>query len=173
MDEEWDGEAQAERAAEAGFGTRQERLAYLAGLAEGIERDDDPATGGLLCGIVEILGELSHEVGEVRREQRDLAEDVDELADELGVDASDVVVECPACGREVAFASRLMDEDDLELTCPNCGEVVYTPGEDELIDRPGPEGGGAQPEPGAPDGGEAGPGVPSHAPPAGSGAERV
>ena len=119
------------------FGTRQERLAYLAGLAEGIEQNEDPATGGLLSGIVELLNDLSREIGEVRREQQSLAEDMDELADELGVEPSDVVVECPSCGREVAFASSLLDEDELELTCPNCGEVVYTPGEDEIVDRSG------------------------------------
>jgi endogenous inhibitor of DNA gyrase (YacG/DUF329 family) len=151
MDERYSS-AGGEREADEGFGTRQERLAYLAGLAEGLEQNDDPATGGLLSGIVEILDELSREIGEVRREQRTLAEDVDELADELGVEASDVVVECPACGREVAFASTLLDEDDLELTCPNCGEVVYTPGEDEIVD-----GGHVHGEPGAlADGADAG-----------------
>lgn len=134
--------------------TRQERLAYLAGLAEGIEQTDDPATGGLLSGIVGVLDELSREITEVRRAQRNLAEDMDELADELGVEPSDVVVECPACGREVAFATRLLDEDDLELTCPNCGEVVYTPGEDELVDRSAGDAAGAEPGAVAGDGGE-------------------
>lgn len=135
------------RGGDEAYRTRQERLAYLAGLAEGIEQHDDPATGGLLSGIVEVLDELSREIGDVRREQRTLAEDMDELADEIGVETSDVVVECPSCGREVAFASALLDRDDLELTCPNCGEVVYTPGEDEIVD--GGQASAAQPEPGA------------------------
>lgn len=142
---------------------RQERLAYLAGLAEGIERTGDPATGGLLGGIVAVLDELSREIGDVRRAQRSLAEDMDELADELGVEPSDVVVECPACGREVAFATRLLDEDELELTCPNCGEVVYTPGEDELVDRPASGAAGAEPGAVAGDGG-AGPEAQAAAP---------
>jgi len=120
------------------FETRAERLAYLAGLAEGVEaRVDDPPTASLLTGIVEILGEISEDVTSLRRHQRSLAEDMEELAEEIGVQPSDVVVECPSCGREVAFAADLMEEEDLELTCPNCGEVVYTPGEDQLVDRPG------------------------------------
>lgn len=168
LDDELDDGTQSHDGPDGGFRTRDERLAYLAGLAEGIERDDDPATGGLLTGIVDILDELSHEIVEVRREQEDLAEDMDELADELGVETSDVVVECPACGREVAFASKLLDEDDLELTCPNCGEIVYTPGEDELVDRRGMRGASAgRGEPGA----SAGGGLPE-APPGDVGDER-
>ena len=124
---------EADAAADA-FGSRQEKLAYLAGLAEGLEREDDPATASLLGGIVEVLTDMAHELGAIRREQISLAEDLDELADEIGVSPTDVIVECPACGSDVAFAKGLMDEDELELTCPNCGEVVYTPGEDELVD---------------------------------------
>lgn len=134
--DERDDELADEEFEDMGFETRAEKLAYLAGLAEGVQRDEEPATASLLAGLVEVLGDVSDELAALRREQRVLAEDMDELADELGVQPSDVVVECPACGREVAFASGLLDQEDLELTCPNCGEVVYTPGEDELVDEP-------------------------------------
>lgn len=138
-------EAGGEFLADVGFETRSERLAYLAGLVEGVQREEEPLTANLLAGIVEVLQEVSTDIGALRHEQRVLAEDMDELADELGVEPSDVVVECPSCGREVAFASGLLSEEDLELTCPNCGEVVYTPGEDELVDEPDATGGHEEP----------------------------
>ena len=158
--DERDDELADEAFEDMGFETRAEKLAYLAGLAEGVQHEEDPATASLLAGLVEVLADVSDELGALRREQRVLAEDMDELADELGVQPSDVVVECPSCGREVAFASGLLNEEDLELTCPNCGEVVYTPGEDELVDEPDA---GEHPEPGvvqghAPHGHERGPG---------------
>lgn len=142
--EGYDGETE-DGVARARPAMRQERLAYLAGLAEGLERDEDPATGGLLTGIVEMLEELARDVGEVRRQQASLADDMDELADEIGVEASDIVVACRSCGREVAFSSDLVGDDELELTCPNCGEVVYAPGEDELVDEAGSDPGAAEP----------------------------
>lgn len=130
-------------AAARAFATREEKLAYLAGLVRGVRQEEEPARASLLSGIVDVLADMARELAAVRREQRTLAEDLEELADEIGVPTADVVVDCPSCGREVAFASSLLGEDEVELTCPNCGDVVYTPGEDELVD--GPEGNDGEP----------------------------
>lgn len=114
---------------------REERLAYLEGLAEGIQEAEAAATANLLAGIVEVLGEISDEIRHLHRAQRDLESDVEDLAEELTAETQDIVVSCPSCGSEVAFASNLLEEEEVELTCPNCGGVVYTPGEDELVEE--------------------------------------
>lgn len=127
---------------------REERLAYLEGLAEGIQDAEAAATASLLAGIVDVLGEISDEVRHLRWAQRDLESDVEDLADELTAETQDIVVTCPSCGSDVAFAANLLEEEEVELTCPNCGEVVYTPGEDELVegDRQGWDDGGPREE---------------------------
>ncbi len=143
MEDGWDQAADGEEEDPVPL-NREERLAYLEGLAEGIQKAETAATGNLLTGIVEILGDLSDEVRRLRRAQHDLESDVEDLADELTAETRDIVVTCPNCGSDVAFASDLLDEEEVELICPNCGEVVYTPGEDELIQEGTPDGEGAE-----------------------------
>jgi uncharacterized C2H2 Zn-finger protein len=109
---------------------REAKLAYLQGLAEGVEESEDSATASLLSGIVEVLGDLSQEVRQLREAQEDLAGDMEELAQEMDA-GGEVVVDCPSCGAELAFDRQILEDGELELTCPSCGELVHTPDEEE------------------------------------------
>lgn len=103
-----------------------ESVAYLKGLAQGLELDGSTKEGKLLTAILDVLGEMSEEIGEIEDtcgEQQELLELLDEdlgsLEEDFYEDDDDEDDEC--CG------------DLYEVTCPNCEDTVYLD-EDMLLD---------------------------------------
>lgn len=109
------------------------RVAYLHGLARGLEIKEHSKEGQLLTGILELLDKMADEVEGIRDAQDEL-EDYVEAMDEDLADIEDEVlgeegfteVDCPACGESLLVEDDLFeDEDTLELTCPKCGETIH------------------------------------------------
>ena len=124
-------------------------IAYLQGLAEGLEIDSSSKEGRILVSILDVLSDMADAIHELQTEQRELEdyvetmdEDLSDLEDdfyeeeddddEFGeLDLDNIEVECPTCNDTVCFEADLLDDEDLlEITCPNCDTVVYTIGED-------------------------------------------
>ncbi|MCX7781033.1 MAG: AraC family transcriptional regulator [Negativicutes bacterium] len=115
----------------------KERVAYLQGLAKGLNVSDNSAEGKLLVNIVETLDSFAEEINCLHSAHQDLENYVETIDEDLTdveeevfedteVDDDYVEVECPGCHETVTFEAGLLDEDDaLEVTCPHCGEVVY------------------------------------------------
>ena len=132
--------------------TTSEKVAYLKGLAEGMEIDKETKEGKLLNVIIDILEDMALDIEDLGENALDLAEEIDEISDDLA-EVEDVLFEdeddccccddddcdddcccgeddeplffevtCPACNNEITI-----DEDVLELgviDCPNCGEKL-------------------------------------------------
>lgn len=97
-----------------------ESVAYLKGLAEGLELDKETKEGKLLTAIIDVLDEMAAEVSDVEETIGELDELVDTIDEDLGTLEEDFY------GDE--------DEDDdedetdgpmYEVTCPNCGDTIY------------------------------------------------
>ena len=122
----------------------KERIAYLQGLAQGLEIDEASKEGKVLAGIIDVLEEMADQIDDIDVAQSDLEEyvesideDLYDLEDEFFGDELDddemVEVECPKCQEMVCFDSEIVgDEDLIEVTCPNCDEVVYVNDQDIL-----------------------------------------
>lgn len=96
-----------------------EKVAYLDGLADGLEIEKDP-NGKLIKGIIDALGAIAEELEEQSETIDDLSDCIDEISDELD-DIEDYLDDDEDDDDEDAF-----DEDDfVEVECPNCGEKVY------------------------------------------------
>lgn len=120
----------------------RQKVAYLHGLAEGLEIDDGSKEGRVLTQIIDVLGEIAEAVTNVQNAHDELegyVEDIDEdlsqleedyYCDEENDEMSFVQVECPNCGETVFFEEELAEDDTVELTCPSCGEVINE--EDQL-----------------------------------------
>ena len=67
-----------------------EKIAYLAGLAEGLDIDTSTKEGKLLKAIVEAMGEISDEIVGLQSDVADLEELVDEIDEDLGSVEEDV-----------------------------------------------------------------------------------
>ncbi|MEW8977598.1 MAG: CD1247 N-terminal domain-containing protein [Symbiobacterium sp.] len=119
------------------------RVAYLQGLAEGLDLDVGSAEGRVLSGILEVLDEFAAELGELAEFHGQLADYVDEMDDDLSAVEAEVyndqevifvpeaalvededgvsMIRCPECGETVGASAGQMASDELEVTCPVCG----------------------------------------------------
>ena len=132
-----------------------EEVAYLRGLAEGLDIDDKSKEGKMIGKIVEILGcfadkveeleysvgdledqveELEYEVEELQQEVEDLEEwlydedDDDYDDDEDGL--SFIEMECPNCSEVVEIDEELLFDDSVDVICPNCHAVILSSEDD-------------------------------------------
>ena len=132
-----------------------EEVAYLRGLAEGLDIDDKSKEGKMIGKIVEILGcfadkveeleysvgdledkveELEYKVEELQQEVEDLEEwlydedDDDYDDDEDGL--SFIEMECPNCSEVVEIDEELLFDDSVDVICPNCHAVILSSEDD-------------------------------------------
>ena len=136
--------------------TISEKVAYLKGLAEGLDLDTVKSKEGKLISVmIGILEELAMSVEDLEENALNLGEEIDVLSDDLA-DVEEVVfdededaedydddwfeVECPTCGADI-----LVDDDALvdgEVECPSCGTryaMELTDDEEEDEDGEEPE----------------------------------
>ena len=113
--------------------TISEKVAYLKGLAEGLDLDTVKSKEGKLISVmIGIMEELAMSVEDLEENALNLGEEIDTLSDDLA-DVEKLVfdedeqdydddwfeVECPSCGADI-----LVDDEALadgEVTCPSCG----------------------------------------------------
>lgn len=123
-----------------------EKVAYLKGLAEGMELDTGKKEGKLLSAIIDILDDIALEIEDMNDYQQELADGLDAVSDDLE-DVEDVVfgeddedfddeyeyddldededcyaTTCPTCEETIYFDESVLD--DGEVICPNCGEKL-------------------------------------------------
>ena len=122
-----------------------EKVAYLKGLAEGMESDTSKKEGKLLAAIIDVLEDIALELEDIQDEQAELADGLDAVSDDLE-DVEDLVFEdwdedddeyeedeldededcyattCPTCEETIYFDESILDEG--EVICPNCGEKL-------------------------------------------------
>lgn len=116
------------------------RVAYLQGLAEGMDMSSNSKEGRLFAGIIDVLHEFAETVEGLEESQEQLEDYVETIDEDLYSLEDDIYecdcqeeneddyveVDCPGCGETVMFHSDILeDEDIIEVTCPNCDEVVF------------------------------------------------
>ena len=113
-----------------------EKVAYLDGLADGLEIKDEKE-GKLLRGIIDALGAIAEELEEQDETLDDLNDCIDEIYNELDECCDDdcccededddetdfMEVVCPACGETIYFDEDMLDSED-GLICPCCNEPI-------------------------------------------------
>lgn len=97
--------------------TISEKVAYLKGLAEGLDLDVEKSKEGKLISVmIGILEEVAMSIEDLEENALALGEEIDVLSDDLA-DVEDVVFEDEDDGDN--------DEDDyFEVECPNCEEPL-------------------------------------------------
>lgn len=104
------------------------RVAYLHGLANGMDVDNDSKEGKLLGGIIDVLDQFADSFNELEEYIQSLDEDLYTLENDLHEEDLEDYMEadCPGCQETVLFHSSIIDDEDIiEVTCPNCDEVVF------------------------------------------------
>ena len=113
--------------------TISEKVAYLKGLAEGLNLDTEKSKEGKLISVmIGILEELAMSVEDLEENSLALGEEIDVLSDDLA-DVESVVfdeddddydddwfeVECPTCGETLVVDDKALADGEVE--CPECG----------------------------------------------------
>lgn len=123
-----------------------EKVAYLKGLAEGMELDTGKKEGKLLSAIIDLLEDIALELEDIEDEQAELSEGLDAVSDDLE-DVEDLIfgddededeyeedeldedededcyaTTCPTCEETIYFDESILE--DGEVICPNCGEKL-------------------------------------------------
>ena len=99
--------------------TISEKVAYLKGLAEGLNLDTEKSKESKLISVmIGIMEELAMSVEDLEENALNLGEEIDVLSDDLA-DVEDVVFD-----EEDDDASEDYDDDWFEVECPTCGETL-------------------------------------------------
>lgn len=121
--------------------TLTEKVAYLKGLAAGLDLDKDSKETKIFEAMFDILEDMALTVSDIDEDLstvEDLVDAIDEDLDELEEyiycdededdfcccgDEDDLYeVECPSCGEEIYLDDEMLDEEFIE--CPACGEKL-------------------------------------------------
>ncbi len=120
------------------------KLAYLKGLSEGLDLDENSKEGKLfsqmiflLEGMTDVVDDLQEDYDElyeyveaIDQDLTDLEDDVyQEPFDEDEEDFEEFSLECPDCHEIVYVDGDTLDEEDIEVLCPSCHRVVFVQGE--------------------------------------------
>lgn len=120
----------------------KEKVAYLRGLAEGMEIGAD-AQGKLINAMIAAMDAMADAIDENETAITELDECIDDIYGELDAidaccfdeddyeDGDDAFeMECPACGETVCFDLDILESEG-ELSCPNCHAVMVPECEEE------------------------------------------
>lgn len=120
-----------------------EEVAYLKGLAEGLEISKETKEGKIIHKIVEVLDSFADAIVDLEEEQADLIEYVESIDEDLAdmeddiyededteeendEDFSYVEMECPNCGDLVDIDEDLLYNDEIDIICPNCQAIILS-----------------------------------------------
>jgi len=120
--------------------TISEKVAYLKGLAEGLNIDPEKSKEAKLISVMmDILEDIGLTLSDMEENALDLGEEIDALSDDLS-EVEDIVydrydeeeddgddedddffeVDCPTCGDALIIDQAVLDKGVVE--CPNCHE---------------------------------------------------
>ena len=106
--------------------TISEKVAYLKGLAEGLNLDTEKSKEGKLISVmIGILEEIGLSIEDLEENNQALGEEIDALSDDLA-DVESVVF-----NEEDDYDDDDYDDDWFEVECPNCEEPLIIQ-EDDL-----------------------------------------
>lgn len=110
-----------------------EKVAYLRGLMEGLDMDEDSKEGKLFAAIVDALDEMASEICDMEEDIEDIDDSLDELeeyieeVDEALGDVEEFVYDCDCdddCDCCCDDDCDCCDDDCIEAVCPACNAEI-------------------------------------------------
>ena len=118
--------------------TNTEKVAYIRGLAEGLELDDSKKEVKVLNAIIDLLDDLAMSLSDLEDGYSDMADQLDAVDEDLGSLEDDFYgddeddeddedtcyyeVTCPNCHETICLSEDIIE--DGQMDCPNCGETL-------------------------------------------------
>ena len=105
--------------------TIAEKVAYLKGLAEGLNIDTEKSKEGkLISMMMDILHDVALELEDLQNEQAELGEEIDAISDDLG-DVESLLFDDEDEDFDDDYDEDDEEEDCYASVCPNCGDEIY------------------------------------------------
>lgn len=146
--------------------TISEKVAYLKGLADGLDLEKEASKEGkLIAKIIDVLEDVGFAVEDLEVEVEALTDGMESMAEDLSdmemvvfdeddeddedddegccgscstLDDDDFFqIACPSCGADIVIDESVLDIG--EVTCPNCGDKFSLDLTDEPLDEDKPE----------------------------------
>ena len=132
------------------MGNMTDKVAFLRGMAEGMNLNPDTPENKLLLKMLDVLNDFSQELEALREEQEDLVDYVDSI-DEVLSDMEEVLFddeddlfdhdaaegemeyECPHCGYQTKFDLADFDFEE-DYLCPQCHKSFFPEIDDDEDD---------------------------------------
>lgn len=124
--------------------TNKEKVAYIRGLAEGLELDENKKEVKVINAIIDLLDDMAASVSDMQDSFDDMADQLDAVDEDLGSleedfyedededggdedgdnDEGDCYYEvtCPNCHETICLSEDIIE--DGQMDCPNCGETL-------------------------------------------------
>lgn len=122
----------------------KERVAYLKGLAEGMQLNDTTNEGKLLKAIIEVLDDVALAVDDIEDVQEQISEQLDDMDEDLAEVEKAVFedededydddececcedigeFECPHCHEKIEISEDMFDEEKDSIECPHCHQPI-------------------------------------------------
>ena len=113
--------------------TVSEKVAYIKGLAEGLNLDDSTKEGKIIAAIVDVLVDIASDLEDAQDACAMLCEQIDAVDEDLA-DLEEFIYEedddedfCDGCSCE--------DDELYEVECPNCHDIIYI--DDKMLEDEG------------------------------------
>lgn len=118
-----------------------EKIAYVKGLAEGLNLDESTKEGKILVALIDLIGDITAEICDIEDACDDMSDQIDAVDEDLA-NLEDIIyddddccdcdddcdcceedelyeIECPACNDIIYLDEEMLEEDG--INCPNCG----------------------------------------------------
>ncbi len=124
--------------------TNTEKVAYIRGLAEGLELDESKKEVKVINAMIDLLDDMALSLSGMEENMNDMADQLDAVDEDLGSleddfyeddDAEDddedddddegdcyYEVTCPNCHETICLSEEIIEDGQME--CPNCGETL-------------------------------------------------
>lgn len=116
--------------------TNKEKVAYIRGLAQGLELDESKKEVKVINAIIDLLDDMSLSLSDVEENFDDLADQIDAVDEDLGSLEEEFYedgaedddgecyyeVTCPSCNETICLSEDIIEDGQME--CPNCGEKL-------------------------------------------------
>ncbi len=130
--------------------TNLERVAYIRGLAEGLELDADKKEVKVIDAMLTLLEDMALSISDLEEAYEDMADQMDAVDEDLCALEDDYYgadkccgheddddecyyeVTCPKCQETICLSEDILEEG--EIDCPSCGECLEFDMDDVLGD---------------------------------------
>lgn len=114
-----------------------EKIAYIKGLAEGLELDENTKEGKILAALIDLIGDITEEICDIEDALDDMCDQIDAVDEDLSAVEEIIYDEDCDCDCDDEFDCGCHDDELYEIECPACNDIIYL--DEDMLEEEGIE----------------------------------